>query len=194
MLNVHNLLPNVQMCKCFFSANSQPSSVFAAKAPLMHGVRATLHTGARKLCAAHQGATRPLCIAGEWNLSLNRIVKVKSCELTKEGYGVFTREEEEVYIEEKMKVETNVHCPCGKRDSAGWSLLRLSRMWNVDKSRKIYNTRNISWSQPCRLSALISPWEMSFEGIYLIVIKLKESSSLLLLFNWTLLTTLILGL
>ena len=65
MLNVHNLLPNVQMCKCFFSANSQPSSVFAAKAPLMHGVRATLHTGARKLCAAHQGATRPLCIAGE---------------------------------------------------------------------------------------------------------------------------------
>ena len=34
---------------------------------------------------------------------------MKSCELTKEGYGVFTREEEEVYIEEKMKVERNVH-------------------------------------------------------------------------------------
>ena len=33
---------------------------------------------------------------------------MKSCELTKEGYVVFTREEEEVYIEEKMKVETNV--------------------------------------------------------------------------------------
>ena len=33
---------------------------------------------------------------------------MKSCELTKEGYGVFTREEE-VYIEEKVKVETNVH-------------------------------------------------------------------------------------
>ena len=33
---------------------------------------------------------------------------MKSCELTKEGYVVFTREEEEVYIEENMKVETRM--------------------------------------------------------------------------------------
>ena len=60
-------------CKRFFSANSQPSSVFTAQPQLMHGVRATLqNTGV--LCesssscttsqlhnaAAHQGAARPL--------------------------------------------------------------------------------------------------------------------------------------
>ena len=34
-------------CKRFFSANSQPSSVFTAQPQLMLGERATLHTGAK---------------------------------------------------------------------------------------------------------------------------------------------------